>query len=101
MDIGTTPMGFDVVDVVGSLSYSNDLGPIGYTVNAHRRPISSSVLAFAGQHVIAEGIETEAQRDWLAEAGVESGQGFLFARAVPSDVFEQRYISSAGNNAKV
>lgn len=48
-DIGTTPMGFDVVDVVGSLSYSNDLGPIGYTLNAHRRPISSSVLAFGGQ----------------------------------------------------
>lgn len=49
MDIGTTPMGFDVVDVVGGLSYSNDLGPIGYTLNAHRRPISSSMLAFAGQ----------------------------------------------------
>lgn len=49
MDIGTTPMGFDVVDVVGGISYSNDLGPIGYTVNAHRRPISSSMLAFAGQ----------------------------------------------------
>lgn len=48
-DVGTTPMGFDVVDVVGSLSYSNDLGPIGYTLNAHRRPISSSVLAFGGQ----------------------------------------------------
>lgn len=48
-DIGTTPMGFDVVDGVGSLSYSNDLGPIGYTLNAHRRPISSSVLAFGGQ----------------------------------------------------
>lgn len=48
-DIGTTPMGFDVVDVVGGLSYSNDLGPIGYTVNAHRRPISSSLLAFGGQ----------------------------------------------------
>lgn len=48
-DIGTTPMGFDVVDVVGGVSYSNDLGPIGYTINAHRRPISSSLLAFAGQ----------------------------------------------------
>ncbi|MGS2871152.1 cellulose synthase complex outer membrane protein BcsC [Enterobacter huaxiensis] len=48
-DIGTTPMGFDVVDVVGGVSYSSDLGPIGYTLNAHRRPISSSVLAFAGQ----------------------------------------------------
>jgi tetratricopeptide (TPR) repeat protein len=49
MDIGTTPMGFDVVDVVGGLSYSSDIGPLGYTLNAHRRPISSSLLAFAGQ----------------------------------------------------
>ena len=48
-DIGTTPMGFNVVDVVGGLSYSNDLGPIGYTLNMHRRPISSSLLAFGGQ----------------------------------------------------
>ncbi|MBV7407093.1 cellulose synthase complex outer membrane protein BcsC [Enterobacter sp. ENT03] len=49
MDIGTTPMGFEVVDVVGGLSYSNDLGPVGYTLNLHRRAISSSLLAFGGQ----------------------------------------------------
>ncbi|WP_252145569.1 cellulose synthase complex outer membrane protein BcsC [Yokenella regensburgei] len=49
MDIGTTPIGFDVVDVVGGLSYSNDLGPFGYTLNVHRRPITSSLLAFGGQ----------------------------------------------------
>ena len=49
MDIGTTPMGFEVVDVVGGISYSSDIGPLGYTVNAHRRPVSSSMLAFAGQ----------------------------------------------------
>lgn len=48
-DIGTTPMGFNVVDVVGGLSYSSDVGPLGYTVNVHRRPISSSLLAFGGQ----------------------------------------------------
>lgn len=48
-DIGTTPMGFNVVDVVGGLSYSSDVGPLGYTVNLHRRPISSSLLAFGGQ----------------------------------------------------
>ncbi len=48
-DIGTTPMGFRVVDIVGSLSYSNDLGPVGYTLDVHRRPISSSLLAFGGQ----------------------------------------------------
>ncbi|TCW14346.1 tetratricopeptide repeat protein [Raoultella sp. BIGb0138] len=48
-DIGTTPMGFNVVDVVGGVSYSDDLGPVGYTLNMHRRPISSSLLAFGGQ----------------------------------------------------
>ncbi|HHC3486970.1 cellulose synthase complex outer membrane protein BcsC [Klebsiella pneumoniae] len=48
-DIGTTPMGFNVVDVVGGLSYSSDVGPVGYTVNVHRRPISSSLLSFGGQ----------------------------------------------------
>ena len=52
-------------------------------------------------HVIAEGIETDAQREWLAAAGVESGQGFLFDRAVPTDIFEQRYLADAGNNAIV
>ena len=49
MDIGTTPIGFNVVDIVGGLSYSNDIGVIGYTLNVHRRPISSSLLAFGGQ----------------------------------------------------
>ena len=51
--------------------------------------------------VTAEGIEAEAQREWLAAAGVESGQGFLFGRAVPTDTFERRYLADAGNNAKV
>ncbi|HCT8913142.1 TPA: biofilm formation regulator HmsP [Enterobacter hormaechei] len=52
-------------------------------------------------HVTAEGIEAEAQREWLAAVGVESGQGFLFGRAVPTDTFERRYLADDGNNAKV
>lgn len=52
-------------------------------------------------HVIAEGIENEEQRDWLAKAGVEGGQGFLFGRAVPSDIFEKSYLADVGDNAKV
>ncbi|CNC71088.1 cellulose synthase subunit BcsC [Yersinia intermedia] len=47
-DIGTTPIGFDVVDVVGGLAYSNSWNHIGWTATASRRPISSSLLAFAG-----------------------------------------------------
>ncbi|MHA3513296.1 cellulose synthase complex outer membrane protein BcsC [Yersinia enterocolitica] len=47
-DIGTTPMGFEVVDVVGGLAYSNSWNHIGWTATASRRPLSSSLLAFAG-----------------------------------------------------
>ncbi|WP_270830245.1 biofilm formation regulator HmsP [Escherichia fergusonii] len=45
-----------------------------------------------GLEMIAEGVETEAQRDWLAKAGVGIAQGFLFARAVPIDLFAERYL---------
>ncbi|WP_231604175.1 biofilm formation regulator HmsP [Leclercia sp. J807] len=45
--------------------------------------------------IIAEGVETEAQRQWLADAGVEYGQGYLFDKAVPGDIFESRYFKRA------
>ncbi len=48
--------------------------------------------------IIAEGVETDAQRRWLADAGVECGQGFLFAKAVPNDVFESRYLHQNDNH---
>ncbi|MFI8416130.1 cellulose synthase complex outer membrane protein BcsC [Serratia sp. NPDC078593] len=47
-DLGTTPMGFEVVDWVGGLAYSGDWNHIGWTLGASRRPISSSLLAFGG-----------------------------------------------------
>ncbi len=46
-----------------------------------------AVLALAntlGMEVIAEGIETDSQRDCLLEIGCEQGQGFLFSRARPA-----------------
>jgi EAL domain-containing protein (putative c-di-GMP-specific phosphodiesterase class I) len=35
--------------------------------------------------VVAEGVETEAQRDRLIEMGVDRLQGYLFGRPVPLD----------------
>ena len=37
-----------------------------------------------GMQVIAEGVETEVQRDLLAAAGCDFGQGYLFARPMPA-----------------
>ena len=42
-----------------------------------------------GMKVIAEGVETTGQRDLLAAAGCDFGQGYLFARPMPADAFEQ------------
>lgn len=38
-----------------------------------------------GFDVVAEGIETESQRDFLASLGCEYGQGFLFSRPLAAD----------------
>ncbi len=43
--------------------------------------------------VVAEGVETEEQRDWLLARGISIGQGYLYSEALPLDQFEQRYLS--------
>ena len=53
--------------------------------------IAKMVIALAeslGLVVIAEGVEIEAQRDFLAHHGCHAYQGFLFSRALPIEDFE-------------
>jgi EAL domain-containing protein (putative c-di-GMP-specific phosphodiesterase class I) len=53
--------------------------------------IAKTIVALArslGLGVIAEGVETEAQRDFLAAAGCYAYQGFYFCRPLPIDDFE-------------
>jgi EAL domain-containing protein (putative c-di-GMP-specific phosphodiesterase class I) len=54
--------------------------------------IAKTIVALAqslGLNVIAEGVETEAQRDFLASSGCPAYQGYFFSRPLPIDEFEK------------
>lgn len=53
--------------------------------------IAKTIVALAqslGLGVIAEGVETEAQRDFLASSGCHAYQGYIFSRPLPLEDFE-------------
>lgn len=49
-----------------------------------------------GKRCVAEGIETETQRDFLLEAGCEIGQGYLFAKPMPGSEVKGRWLKKFG-----
>ena len=60
------------------------------------RVISSSIIKMAhelGIKVIAEGVETKEQAEFLKENGCIMAQGFLFDKALNHDEFEKRLVS--------
>jgi diguanylate cyclase (GGDEF)-like protein/PAS domain S-box-containing protein len=67
-------------------------------VDSNDAVIAKTVVALAqsfGLGVIAEGVETEAQRDFLASVGCQAYQGYFFSRPLPLADFE-RFVRDAG-----
>jgi EAL domain-containing protein (putative c-di-GMP-specific phosphodiesterase class I) len=63
----------------------------GLPVDAERAGLAKALIVLArglNFDVVAKGVETQAQRDFLAEAGCRICQGELFAAAGPADEVE-------------
>ena len=61
-------------------------------VDPNDAAIAKTIVALAqslGLSVIAEGVETQAQRDFLASVGCHAYQGYFFSRPLPIDDFEK------------
>ncbi|WP_197063311.1 MULTISPECIES: biofilm formation regulator HmsP [Pantoea] len=59
--------------------------------------IVSAIADIIHLDVIAEGVETEEQRDWLLARGITIGQGYLYAEALPLHIFNQRWLAPSSH----
>jgi cellulose synthase operon protein C len=81
VDLGTTPLGFPVHYLVGGVQYRFGTGPASFSISASRRPVTSSVLSYAGlrdpwTNAVWGGVRRDGL-DW--HTGLDIGRGNYFA----------------------
>lgn len=84
-DIGVTPLGFPITNIVGGVLKKGDLGAFSYSVDASRRALMGSVLSYAGARdprtgalfggVLANGVRFGLSRDSGGAFGAWSALG--------------------------
>lgn len=60
--------------------------------------IAATIIALGqrlGLTTVAEGVETQAQADWLRNEGCDLAQGYLLARPMPADRLERDFLAPA------
>lgn len=63
--------------------------------NEQDRELSKAIIAIGKKldmHVIAEGVETQAQDDFIKFEECDYGQGYLYGKPVTADSFEKSYL---------
>jgi len=68
----------------------------GDALSVHILETIIELSAKLGLGIVAEGVETDTQRDYLAQHGVDFQQGYLFARPMPAAQFLEALAAHAG-----
>ncbi|HUP96652.1 MAG TPA: cellulose synthase subunit BcsC-related outer membrane protein [Usitatibacter sp.] len=79
IDLGSTPLGFPIANLVGGAVYKGELGRMSYSIDVSRRPVVSSLLSYAGTRdpatgrtwggVVATGARVNVSRDQGGDYG--------------------------------
>jgi diguanylate cyclase (GGDEF)-like protein/PAS domain S-box-containing protein len=89
---------FDIDYLKIDRSFTRNLAP-----ESSDMALSEAIIVMAhklGLEVIAEGVETEQQRDLLVAAGCDYGQGYLFARPMPAEQLDALLKAERERNAQ-
>ena len=82
-DIGTTPLGFEVTNWVGGFTWNTSVKDLGVSLTASRRPISSSLLAYAG----ARDPNTASGKTWGGVVATGGAVGLSYDKGGPHGVW--------------